>query len=167
VPKFKAPNKGLILATCQPGKEEAAETEILDCLLPYDHEAEALRTNFRGVILARTTLNPVEAAELLRRCPMAYVHSIVPFQVYVETSLQNIVDAALKLVHGKLKPDTTFAVRCRKRGRLVKSNADVERAVGAAITRATGAKVDLKKPQYTLLIEVVGELTGMHLQAVG
>ena len=128
---------------------------------PFDLGLQFLR------ISHRTTLNPVEAAELLRRCPMAYVHSIVPFQVYVETSLQNIVDAALKLVHGKLKPDTTFAVRCRRRGRLVKSNADVERAVGAAITRATGAKVDLKKPQYTLLIEVVGALTAMQHQAVG
>ncbi|RLG63068.1 hypothetical protein DRO02_07265, partial [archaeon] len=134
MPEFKAPHKGLILATCQPGREDAAETEILDCLLPHDHEAEASKTNFQGVILVHTTLNPVEAAELLRRCPMAYVHSIVPFQVYVETSLQNIVDAALKLVHGKLKPNTTFAVRCRRRGRLVKSSTDVEKTVGAAVT---------------------------------
>ena len=77
-----------------------------------------------------------------------------------------ILDSAVKLAEKTLKPENTFAVRCKKRGKLVKSSIEVEKAVGKAITQSTGAKVDLENPQYIMVVEVVGRNTGICLKPV-
>jgi len=80
--------------------------------------------------------------------------------------MQEILDSAVKLAEKTLKPENTFAVRCKKRGKLVKSSIEVEKAVGKAITQSTGAKVDLENPQYIMVVEVVGRNTGICLKPV-
>ena len=154
-----------LLATCKPGKEEQAEIEILDCLLPYDHEIDVERTEFPGVLLVYSSLQPFEAYRRLKRCPKAYIQAITPIQVYIRTSVDEILKSAIKLVEGVLKPEDTFAVRCRKRGKLIRSSVEVERVVGKAIMESTGAKVDLENPQYVVVIEVVGQNTGINLSS--
>ncbi|HDI01743.1 MAG TPA: hypothetical protein ENF78_04885, partial [Candidatus Bathyarchaeota archaeon] len=62
-----------------------------------------------------------------------------------------------------LGPGIKFAVKCRRRGRAVKSSLEVEREIGQAIREATGAEVDLERPDIVFRVEVIGQVAGISL----
>jgi len=154
-----------LLATCEVGKEEKAEVELLDALLRRDRAAEVVRTGFPGVLLVRTYLIPQEALELVRSMEMAYVKSIVALELIVPAELDAVKEACLRLAREEgLGPGVRFAVRCRRRGRALPSSHQLEIIVGKAIREATGAEVDLEEPDVVFRIEVVGDLVGVGLE---
>jgi len=153
-----------LLATCATGKEEQAEVELLDALLRRDRTAEVVRPGFPGVLLVRSSLQPDEAYQLVRSMEMAYVRSVVPLHAVVPARPDAIREACLRLARGVLGPGVRFAVRCRRRGRAIRSGHELEVAVGAALREATGAQVDLEEPDVVVRIEVVGEIAGISIQ---
>ena len=54
--------------------------------------------------------------------------------------------------------DTTFAVRCVRRGDHTLKSPDVERAIGAVIVDRTGSKVDLAAPGVTVRVYLYGDV---------
>ena len=54
--------------------------------------------------------------------------------------------------------DTTFAVRCIRRGRHAPRSPDVERAIGAIIVARTGSTVDLAAPGVTVRVYLYGDV---------
>ena len=158
-----------LLATCLPGKEDKAELELLDALLLGGaREIRVQRTRYPGVLLVEVPLPPEQAYEAVRSVQMAYVRSVVPLQAVVEAEFQAILRASVELaLRAGLGPGLKFAVRCRRRGKALSSSAEVERAVGKALVEATGADVDLEKPDLIVRIEVIDDLAGICILKAG
>jgi len=82
------------------------------------------------------------------------IHSIAPAY---ECEFSDIDELALKAVaffEGRFKKKESFAVECSRTGLHYFSSQDVERKLGASIVKAYGLKVNLKKPDKLLSVEI-------------
>ena len=147
-----------LLVTTGKGKENQAIVEILDILFECDQEAYGIKTNFDGVVLIYTKLDPFKALSIIRKNPTSVVFKVVPLERCVKTSLNNIVNTGLELAKKRIKKNNTFIVDCIRRGRYVESSVVVERTLGARIIKELGAKVSFKNPEYIVRVEVLGEI---------
>jgi tRNA acetyltransferase TAN1 len=154
-----------LLATTARGNERAMVNEILYLLKDQlgDQEAQATKTKIRGLITAKTSLDPHVVIEkfhaILIERPYEFRYSlrILPIERVVPTSLDAIKAAALELAQ-RIGEDQSFRVTVEKRFTTLHSR-DIVMAAAGDIKR----RVDLKNPDLTLLIEVLGKLTGVSL----
>jgi tRNA acetyltransferase TAN1 len=154
-----------LLATTARGNERAMCNELYYLLKEElgDTQAQTGKTKIRGLIVAKTTLDPVTVIEkfriILTERPyeFRYALRIVPIQKVVPTSLEAIKAATAEMAT-KIAENQSFRVTVEKRFTELHSKDIIEAAAGD-ITR----KVDLKNPDLILLIEVVGPLTGLSL----
>ena len=128
-----------------------------------DPAPEVDKTGIRGLVVAKTALDPVEAIEKLRAIlhdrpyEFRYALRILPIQKVVRTSLDEAKAAATEFA-ARLGENETFRVTVEKRFTSIHSRDFIE----AAATEIKN-KVDLEKPDKILLIEVLGGFTGMSL----
>jgi len=87
---------------------------------------------------------------------VARVFGIVSTSVAVKTTSEKkeIIKEGTKLAKKIIKKSDTFAVNARRTGEQDYTSQDIEIALGAAIVKATGAKVKLKGPDRTVHVEV-------------
>lgn len=152
---FKHPK---LVITCPHGKEQRAIEEVMNILLPKDINAQCVQSKYPGVLLVYTKLEPKQAALILRGNPTSVIFKIVPCEVCVETSLNNIVDAAIELARKYDVTGKRFYVDCTRRGRRVESSLTVEKYVGYALTRNLNCKVDMENPDFIVKVEIVDEI---------
>jgi tRNA acetyltransferase TAN1 len=154
-----------LLATTARGNERAMINEILYLLKEElkDAEAQASKTKIRGLIVAKTLLDPVEVIEKLRSIlaerpyEFRYALRIVPIQTVVASDLEEIKSATNEFAT-KIDEKQSFRVTIEKRFTELHSKDLIEAAAGD-IKR----KVALKNPDLILQIEVIGALTGISL----
>jgi tRNA acetyltransferase TAN1 len=154
-----------LLATTARGNERQMIHEILYLLKETlgDQSAEASKTGVRGLIAARTALNPCDVIEkfkaILHERPyeFRYALRIIPVEKVLATELEAIVTAAAELASG-IGEDETFRITVEKRFTTLHAR-DIVEAVATRIER----RVDLDNPDKVLLVEVVGKLTGISL----
>jgi tRNA acetyltransferase TAN1 len=121
------------------------------------------KTGIRGLVAAKTSLNPHEAIEkfraILQERPyeFRYTLRIIPAERVVPTDLDEVKRIATELA-ANMEKNETFRVTVEKRFTSLHSKDFIE-AVATGIDR----KVDLENPDKILLVEVVGGLTGMSL----
>ncbi len=128
-----------------------------------DQTAEASKTGIRGLIVAKTVLNPCEVIEKFkaivheRPYEFRYALRIMPIEKVVETSLETLGLAASALAEGMGESDS-FRVTVEKRFTTMHAQEIIE-AVAARIQNP----VDLDNPDRVLLVEVLGKYTGLSL----
>jgi len=128
-----------------------------------DPEPKVDKTGIRGLVVAKTALDPLEAVEkfktFLGEKPYEFRYSlrIIPIQKVVHTELENVKTAALELV-SKLGEGESFRVTVEKRFTSIHSRDLIE-----AVATEVKNKVDLENPDKVLLIEVLGGYTGVAL----
>jgi len=128
-----------------------------------DQAAEASKTGVRGLIIAKTNLNPCEAIGKLkavlheRPYQFRYALRIIPVEKVVRTDLEEIKLAAALLATG-IGENETFRVSVEKRFTQLHARDFIE-AVATGIQR----KVNLENPDKILLVEVLGAMTGLSL----
>jgi len=128
-----------------------------------DQTAEASKTGVRGLIVARTALNPCEVIEkfkaILHERPyeFRYALRIIPVEKVVETNLEALGLAADELAAG-MGENESFRVTVEKRFTTLHAQEIIE----AVATRIKN-RVDLDNPDRVLLVEVVGKYTGLSL----
>jgi tRNA acetyltransferase TAN1 len=144
-------------------REEEAQDEILDLLDMFgDQEAEAEITEVKGLLLAQTALDPFAVVgklkELVASEPwqVRYILRVLPIEAVVPTELDAIRQAAKELA-SKIGKDT-FRITVEKRHSPVES-IDVIRAIAGEIE----SKVNLENPGWIVLVEVVGNQTGVSV----
>ena len=121
------------------------------------------KTGIRGLVVAKTSLNPREVIEkfrcILQERPyeFRYALRIIPIERTVPTDLDEVKRVASGLAVS-IGENETFRVTVEKRFTSIHSRDFIE-AVATGIER----KVDLKNPDKILLIEVVGGVTGISL----
>ena len=154
-----------LLATTARGNERAMTNEILYLLKEElaDTEAQASKTKIRGLIVAKTGLDPLVVMEKFRGIlaerpyEFRYALRIVPIQRVVPTDLAEIKKATDEFT-SKIGENQSFRVTVEKRFTELHSKDIIEAAAGDV-----KRKVDLKNPDWILQIEVVGAFTGISL----
>ncbi len=154
-----------ILATTARGNERQMIYEILYLLKNAlgDQTAQASKTGVRGLIVARTLLNPCEVIakfkDILHERPyeFRYALRIIPVEKVVETSIENMTLAAEELAK-RINESDSFRITVEKRFTTMHSKEIID-AVAMKISR----RVDLDNPDWVLLIEIVGRYTGLSL----
>jgi tRNA acetyltransferase TAN1 len=128
-----------------------------------DAQAETSKTKIRGLIVAKTALDPRAAIEKLRAIlkqrpyEFRYALRILPIERVVQTDLEEIKRVTHELADG-IGEQETFRVTVEKRFTTLHSK-DIVEAAASVIKR----KADLENPDRILLIEVLGALTGVSL----
>ncbi len=153
-----------LLITCSRGQEEDARIEILSILRQIgDPNPIVEKTEVRGLLKAKTNMDPVEAIrkmrEFMKERPVAflYIKRVIPIQKVVRTNLEEIGRIAREL--GRLIGENeTFRITVEKRHTDLRTM-DVIEAAASGIER----KVDLRNPDKVVLIEIIGPLTGISL----
>jgi tRNA acetyltransferase TAN1 len=154
-----------LIATTSRGNEHPMINEILYLLKEEigDSEAQAAKTKIRGLIVAKTTQDPLAVIEkfhmLLKERPyeFRYALRILPIYRVVPTDLAKIKEASVELAK-KISENETFRVTVEKRFTTLHTKDLIEAAAGDIINR-----VNLENPDKILLVEVLGALTGLSL----
>lgn len=121
------------------------------------------RTHVSGLIACSTSLNPFEAVQKLKEFAVEnpyqfrFAIKFTPLETCVDTDVEKIVEAAAGLIT-KIGEDDSFRVTVRRRHSGI-DTMTVVRAVAAIISR----RVDLDNPDWTVLVEIVGEWTGVSV----
>ena len=128
-----------------------------------DDSAVASKTGVRGLIAAKTSLEPREVISkfrtILQERPyeFRYALRIIPVEKVVRTDLEEIKRASATIAAG-IGENETFRVTVEKRFTSLHAQDFIE-AVATDIQR----KVNLSNPDRILLVEVVGGWTGLSL----
>jgi tRNA acetyltransferase TAN1 len=154
-----------LLATTSRGNERPMCNELLYLLKQElgDTEAQAAKTKIRGLIVAKTALDPCAVIEkfrvILKERPyeFRYALRILPIEKVVPTDLEEIKKATAELAE-KIGAEESFRVTVEKRFTTIHTKDLIEAAAGD-IKR----KANLENPDKILLIEVLGALTGLSL----
>jgi len=148
-----------LLVTTKHRKEELAKVEILDTLYPFDPEVKVEKVSTNNLLVKLKNIRRKEAIELLRVRSTAYIYRIIPVDLILRTCDESsLKKLCLELAKSKIPSGVTFAVRCRKRGKVIKNSSEFERELGRMIRESIeGVKVKLRNPSYIVMVQVLGE----------
>ena len=159
-----------ILATTSRGNEQQMRYELTYLLKDELGDPEPLvgKTGIRGLVVAKTCLDPCDTVEkfrvILQEHPykFRYALRIIPIEKVVPTDLEEINRAATELA-ANIKENEAFRVTVEKRFTNLHSRDLIEAAVTGIDATCNERKVNLENPDKIMLIQVLGGLTGMAL----
>jgi tRNA acetyltransferase TAN1 len=153
-----------LLSSTSRGNENNACAELLYLLNKVGaSEVVTNSTGITGLIVAKTDLSPFKVIENFRKRLLRYPYEfrymlrIIPIEIVCRTIVEEIRNSTMRLC-SKIKENETFRITVEKRFSKISTKAIIE-AVALNIER----KVELKKPDKIVLIEIVGELTGISV----
>jgi tRNA acetyltransferase TAN1 len=153
-----------ILATTEPHSRSEACSELWMLLRAVGDETPAVdRSPVKGLITARTNLDPLEAIGRLRtelREDPDRFHvllRVIPVETRVRTDLNGIAETAEKMAE-RVGEAESFRITVEKRRTDLRS-LEVIDAVAEGIDR----RVDLEEPDWIVLVEIVGKVTGISV----
>ena len=120
-------------------------------------------TNLSGIVTCITTLDPfsvikkIEEKILEEPWSIRYCHRIIPIQETVNTEKQNIVDSVL--THSKImRTEDSYRITVEKRHSGISTKEIID-----AIADKIDNKVSLEKFDWIILVEVLGNKTGISV----
>ena len=154
-----------LVATTSRGNERPMCNELFYLLKDElgDPDPQTAKTKIRGLIVAKTTLDPFAVIEKLRDIlkerpyEFRYALRIVPIERVVPTDLAEIKRVTQELA-AKIGEQESFRVTVEKRFTALHSKEIIE-AAASDIKR----KADMNNPDRILQIEILGALTGISL----
>ena len=153
-----------LIVTTPRGQENLAAIELEDLLRSLgDESPEVSLTSVAGLITARTNLDPFEVInkvrEIIKEEPwrIGNLMRLIPIEEVVESNLEEISQVVEKL-SSKIPEDATFRITIEKRHTSLSSSEIIEMAA-----KKVNRKVNLKNPDWIILIEVVGAFTGISV----
>ncbi len=134
------------------GMERIAAARIRE-EAPWLHVEPSPR-GFRGLVLVYGCRGPEDARVVEERVPEA--DRVIRVEGVTSATLEDMSRVAAELARDRIKPGECFAVRTVRRGRHPFTSIDVNVVVGDTIRRATGACVNLSRPDKIVLVEIIG-----------
>jgi len=129
-----------------------------------DKRLEAGRTGLPSLVVAKTSLDPVEFSMAARSAILEnpwvfrYLLKLTPIQRNTEADLDSIVKTALELAGEGLRPGETYKVEARVRLNTMSRDEIIE-----AVASRIDNRVDLENPDKVVLVEVIGEKAGVSV----
>ena len=153
-----------LLVSCPRFHERDAIAEIKYLLSNIgDDETKASQTIFPGLVTARSNLDPLEVIEklkiLVEEDPhfLRYVLKIIPIETVIDSALEDLIEVA-KALGTQIAKEESFRITIRSRFSPLNSE-EVILKVAEQIDR----QVNLTKPDKIVMIQILGEKTGISL----
>jgi len=153
-----------LLVSTSRGNERNACSEIWYLLRELgDSKPETNRTPAIGLVVAKTKMNPIlvvqELSKKLVESPwkFRYILKVSPIEKVVSSSLAEIEKCVLTMVD-RVDKQESFRITVEKRHTALSTKEIVE-----TVARNIDRRVDLENPDKVILIEIVGELTGISV----
>ena len=153
-----------LIVTCGRNLELEAKNEIKKIINELgDQELEIFNSGMRGILTVNTVINPLEVIDYARNKIneepwfMRYCLRIIPIQIVTDTDIDKIKQNVIKFKDCIQKNDS-FRITVEKRNSVIST-----KEIITEIAKALPNKVSLEKPTWTILIEVLGEKTGISI----
>lgn len=151
-----------LIITCARHLEIETQDEIKAILKELGDEAPGITiTDMPGILTVTTQAKPLEVVEKMREkiieepWSIRYSLRIIPIQGVTTTSIDKITAEASKLM-GVIKPQDSYRITIEKR------NSDIStQKIISEIAKKISNKVSLEKPDWIILIEIIGMDTGV------
>jgi len=153
-----------LIVTCARHFEPETEEELGDILEELgDSDIKVSITNMPGILTVETKIDPVEVTGRIREMlldepwSVRYCLRIIPIQKVVETKIKAIEKGVADL-HEQILDNETYKISIEKRN----SNASSQEII-TKIANKIKNKVSLDFPDKVILIEILGNLTGISI----
>ncbi len=117
--------------------------------------AEPAPRGFKGLVLVYGCRDQASDAGLVED-RVVEADRVVVIEAWAPAEPGRIAEVAASLARGRIGPGECFAVRTTRRGSHGFTSIDVNVAVGRAVQEATGACVNLTRPDKIVLVEIIG-----------
>jgi tRNA acetyltransferase TAN1 len=151
-----------LIITCARHLEQETRQELRDVLERIgDSEPTIDITNMSGILTVETKLDPIKVVNKIREMLIdepwciRYCLRIIPTQKITETKIESIADEVLNLI-GSIAADETYRILIEKRNSGISSQEIITR-----VAKKIKNKVSLESPDKIILIEILGNKTGI------
>jgi tRNA acetyltransferase TAN1 len=155
-----------ILVTTFRYSEHNVSNEIVELLKNLgDDNAKVFYTRISGLLLCYTNLDPFIVVNhlysIVQEEPwrIRYILRCIPIEDVVNTRIEEISASCVRLARAKIGMHESFRITVEKRFASDIHSMDIIRAVAQHIDR----KVDLKHYDWNILIEIVGDKSGISV----
>lgn len=153
-----------LIVTCARHLEDETSEEIKDILDKFgDPEPSITISNMPGILTVSTKLDPMQIVKKIHEMildepwSVRYCLRIIPIQIIVETTLNGIEKEVQSLI-SKINKEETYRISIEKRNSDISSQELIEK-----IASKIKNKVSLENPDKIILIETLGEKTGISV----
>jgi len=153
-----------LIITCARNLELETKNEIKKILDELgDQEPEILNVGMRGILMVDTTIEPSKIIDWIRNkiieepWLIRYCLRIIPIQRITDTELDKIKQTVIKLKDTIQKNDS-YRITIEKRNTNISSNEII-----TEVAEIFPNKVSLNQPDWIILIEIIGNETGISI----
>jgi len=153
-----------LIITCARSLESETKNEISKILDELgDQEPEILNVGMRGILMVNTIIEPSKIIDYVKNKMIEepwlirYCLRIIPIQMITETEIDKIKQNVIKLKDTIQKNDS-YRITIEKRNTSISSNEII-----TEIAKIFPNKVSLNQPDWIILIEILGNETGISI----
>ena len=154
-----------LIASTYRHREEDAQNELHEILELFgDPKPASDITELVGILVGRTALEPIEVVKRIKKLVrdepwrVRYILRLLPIEfAFTEDGFESITAVVMRLT-SKMKKLETFRITVERRNTLLRS-ADIIAKIGSIIEN----KVDLEKPDWIVLVEIIGKFAGISV----
>jgi len=153
-----------LIITCARSLESETKNEISKILDELgDQEPEILNVGMRGILMVNTIIETSKIMDYVKNKVIEepwlirYCLRIIPIQMITETEIDKIKQNVIKLKDTIQKNDS-YRITIEKRNTSISSNEII-----TEIAKIFPNKVSLNQPDWIILIEILGNKTGISI----
>jgi len=153
-----------LIITCARSLESETKNEINKILGELgDQEPEILNVGMRGILMVDTIIEPTKIIDWVRNkiveepWLIRYCLRIIPIQSITETNIDKIKQNVIKL-KDSIKKNDSYRITIEKRNTSLSTNEII-----TEVAKIFPNKVSLNKPDLIVLIEILGDKTGISI----
>ena len=153
-----------LIITCARNLESETKNEISKILDELgDQEPEILNVGMRGILMVNTVIEPSKIIDYVKNKMIEepwlirYCLRIIPIQMITETEIDKIKQNVIKLKDTIQKNDS-YRITIEKRNTSISSNEII-----TEVAEIFPNKVSLNQPDWIILIEIIGNETGISI----
>jgi tRNA acetyltransferase TAN1 len=153
-----------LIITCARHLEPETEEELISILEEFgDSDVKVSITNMPGILTAETKLDPIDVVRKIKEMlldepwSVRYCLRIIPIQKVIETKIEEIEKSIVEL-SDQILDDETYRISIEKRNSNVSSKEIITK-----IADKIKNKVSLEFPDKVLLIEILGNISGISI----
>jgi len=153
-----------LIITCARHLESETKQELSSILEKIgDSESSIIITNMSGILTAKTKLEPIEVVKKIKAMLLdepwciRYCLRIIPIQKIIETNIESIEEGISDLIN-LISDEESYRISIEKRNSNISSQEIISR-----VAKKIKNKVSLEFPDKVVLIEVLGNKTGIAI----
>ena len=153
-----------LIITCARSLESETKNEINKILDELgDQEPEILNVGMRGILMVNTVIEPSKIIDYVKNKMIEepwlirYCLRIIPIQRMIDTDIDKIKQNVTKLSN-VIQKNNSYRITIEKRNTNVSSNEII-----TEIAKIFPNKVSLNQPDWIVLIEILGNKTGISI----